>query len=189
MKKIFFYLIIFIVALSLFLFFLFPSESEEEVELGSGYTYIPFKETTFDVTLFGGNGLYYFKDSITIPVVFPHIIRYNKDSLNIIVEQEFDFEETKILLSNMIFHPNLYFGYDEKFVPLDKKYTIFLKSNYLNEEYIAKIMQEDNRISKIIKNKLNYYIIDKKSKRTIGPLTLKEFEAIKKKKSIDLDFK
>lgn len=187
MKKIFFYSIIVIVSLIL-LFFLFPSDSEEEVELGDGYSYIPYQETTFDVTMFAGNGIYYLKDSLYRPVVFPNIIKYNKDSLYIIIEQEFDFDETKILLSNMIFSPNLYFGYDEEFVPLDRKYTIFSKSNYLNTEYTAKIMQEDSRISKMIKNKLNYYIIDKKSKRTIGPLTLREFESIKNEMGIALEF-
>ena len=42
---------------------------------------------------------------------------------------------------------------------------------------------------KIFQNKSNYYIIQKVNDSIFGPLNYKEFEVIKKKKSIDLDFK
>ena len=41
---------------------------------------------------------------------------------------------------------------------------------------------------KMVKNKYNYYIIEKTNDSVFGQLTLKEFEAIKKEKKIDLDF-
>lgn len=41
---------------------------------------------------------------------------------------------------------------------------------------------------KMFENKSNYYIIQKANDSIFGPLTLKGFEIIKKKKSIDLDF-
>ncbi len=41
---------------------------------------------------------------------------------------------------------------------------------------------------KMFRNKYNYYIIEKTNDSVFGPLTLKEFEALKKEKKIDLDF-
>lgn len=41
---------------------------------------------------------------------------------------------------------------------------------------------------KMFQNESNYYIIRKVNDSIFGPLTLEEFEAIKKKNSIDLDF-
>jgi hypothetical protein len=192
MKKRIFYTIVFFISLITALFFLFPNESEEEIELGDNYTYIPPQDVTFDVTTFWGNGIFTYVNRNEIPVIFPNITSYKKDSLYIIVEQEFDFEETKTLLSNMIFNPNLYFGYDENFTMLDKKYTDISKLNYSTideeENYTAKIMREDSLISKMIKNKLNYYIIDKRNKKTIGPLTKEEFLIRKRELGVKLEF-
>tara|TARA_B110000091_G_scaffold213385_1_gene262586 strand:- start:2285 stop:2419 length:135 start_codon:yes stop_codon:yes gene_type:complete len=37
------------------------NESEEEINLGNNFYYIPFQEIIFDVTAFGGNGIFFFK--------------------------------------------------------------------------------------------------------------------------------
>lgn len=178
MKKRIIYITIFVISFFMSIFFLLSERNEKEIELGKGYSYIPFQEVIFDVTMFGGNGIYLYKNNKKIPVIFSNIERYNNDSLFIVVEQEFDIKETKTLLTNMIYNPSLYFYYDENFVPLDKKYTIISDLNFSSsqkEEHTAEIMLEDKRISKMIKNKHNYYIIEKKNKKTIGPLTKDEY--------------
>tara|TARA_B110000116_G_scaffold225999_1_gene206225 strand:+ start:1452 stop:1586 length:135 start_codon:yes stop_codon:yes gene_type:complete len=37
------------------------NESEEEINLGNNFYYIPFQEIIFDVTAFGGNGIFFLK--------------------------------------------------------------------------------------------------------------------------------
>lgn len=192
MKKRFIYIVIAFISIIIALFFLFPNKSEGKISLGNNFYYIPFREVTFDVTMFGGNGIFTYINRNEVPVVFPNITSYKKDSLYIIVEQEFDFEETSILLKEILLNRGVYFGYDENFVPLEKKYIDIANLNYPNtyvrEKYIPKIMREDSLISKMIKNKLNYYIIDKRNKKTIGPLTKDEFLFKKRELGVTLEF-
>jgi hypothetical protein len=85
-----------------------------------------------------------------------------KDSLVSLVHK-------KMLLSNI-----------HKLVGSNKteKLNITADSIFNNEIFYKKMFQ----------NKSNYYIIQKANDSIFGPLTLKKFDAIKKKKSIDLDF-
>lgn len=53
---------------------------------------------------------------------------------------------------------------------------------------VDSIFNNEILYKKMFRNKSNYYIIQKANDSIFGPLTLKEFEVIKKKKSIDLDF-
>lgn len=172
-----------IILYSAILFFLLPSCNDEtEVNMGQGYYYIPFQEVTFDVTMFGGNGIYIYKDSFTVPIIYPNVSKYKFDSSYIVVKQNFDITETKYLLESMIFHP-IYFKYYENFVPLDKNYVtnapVFNNSG-LEEKYVDSVMYIDSHIKKIMEHKENYYIIDKTKKEVIGPLTKTGFDEKRK---------
>jgi hypothetical protein len=162
------------------------NETETEVNIGQGYYYIPFQEGTFDVTMFSGNGVYVYKDSFAVPLIYPHIDKYTYDSSYVFIKQHFNFKETNYLLQSMIFHP-IYFHYYNDLVPLDEKYVanapIFNNSS-LEETYIDSIMQEDSQIKKMMAHKENYYIIDKMRHKVTGPFTKKEFN--EKAKSLGL---
>ncbi len=150
---------------------------ETEVNMGEGYYYIPFRERTFDVTMFSGNGVYVYIDSFTVPVIYPQIDKYKYDSSYVFIKQHFNFEETKYLLQSMIFH-GIYFHYYNDLVPLDEKYvmnTPVFNNSSLEEKYIDSIMQEDSHIKKMMEHKENYYIIDKTRHKVTGPFTKKEF--------------
>lgn len=188
MKKIILSLFIFVVIIILTLS-LFKKE-EREINLGDGYYYIPFQEVIFNVTGFGGNGIYICKKNTKIPVVFSEIKRYKFDSTHIIVRQEFDLK-TRYLLENMIFNPNLYFDYDRKRVLLDEKYLHGI-NKYTNsserKKYIDKIMQEDKHVKKMIENKENYYIINKKRGKTFGPYRYDEYKNLRLRLRVKIDF-
>ena len=120
MKKTIISTIVFILIIIIFLLF-FPRNDERKVNLGHGYYYIPFQEVVFDVTGFGGNGIYMYKNNHKVPIIFSEIETYKYDSTYIIIKQKFDMK-TRCLLENMIFLPNVYFDYDKELVFLDEKY-------------------------------------------------------------------
>ncbi|HEV2831213.1 MAG TPA: hypothetical protein VGW31_04470 [Hanamia sp.] len=171
--------IIFLYQIILVLFFLFLSgcNDETKVDMGQGY-YIPFQESTFDMTRFGGNGIFTYKNRHAVPIIFPNISNYKYDSLYIIVKQDFNFIETKVLLESLIFHPNL-FEYDKNFVLIDEKYVMnvpHLNNSGLEDKYVDSIMHEDSHIKKMMEYKENYYIIDKTKHEVMGPFTKVEFD-------------
>jgi hypothetical protein len=100
-------------------FFIFLKNNDLEKKLGNDYYYTPFEEDIFDATTFGGNGIYKFQNNNRIPIIFPRIIKYKNDSSYIIVKQKFDFFETKKLIQNMLFMPDIYFKYDHQYVQLN----------------------------------------------------------------------
>jgi len=171
-------------------FFLFVSgcNDETKVDMGQGYYYIPFQESTFDMTMFGGNGIFTYKNNFTVPLIFPNITSYKYDSRYIIVKQKFDFTETKVLLKSLIFHPNL-FEYDKDFVLIDEKYVMnvpHLNNSGLEDKYVDSIMHEDLHIKKMMEHKENYYIIDKTKHAIMGPFTKLEFDK-KKRNNASID--
>ena len=85
-KHIYLYLVILLFSISC-------NESEKEIDLGSSFYYIPFQETIFDVTTFGGNGIYEYRNNLKVPVVLPDIENYKYDSDFIIVKQNFNLEQ------------------------------------------------------------------------------------------------
>lgn len=166
-------------AILFFLFFFFLSCNDEtQVNMGQGYYYIPPQDDFFNQSGFDGNGIYVYKDSFTVPIIYPKIISYKYDSLYITVKQEFGFTETGILLESLIFHP-IYFKYDKDFVPLDETYVVNapdFNNSVLEKEYVDSIMHEDSHVKKMMEHNENYYIIDKTKKEVIGPLTKFEFD-------------
>lgn len=189
MKKILFILIS-IIAIVLILLFIFGRNDEREIKLGQGYHYIPFKEITFDATGFGGNGIYVYKDSCIVPIIFPHIISYKYDSTYILVKQKFNFLQTKHLLEYMLFLPNTYFKYDKDLVFLEESYldSVSNKNDTIQmEEFITNIMNHDKYIMKMVANNENYYIINKNNNRIIGPLNYELFKKLKLEMSIQID--
>jgi hypothetical protein len=184
-------IIISITVLILIIFLLFFCRNDEKkVNLGRGYYYIPFQEVVFDVTRFGGNGIYMCRNNLKVPIIFPEIKNYKYDSMYIIIKQKFDME-TRYLIENMISMPNLYFDYDKKLVFLDEKYIKGINTDRnadSSDKFITDIMYKDKNIKKMIENKVNYYIIDKKNSRTFGPFKYEEFENLKSKMNIKIDF-
>lgn len=182
--------IIIIFLFGLFIFVLYHNKNNKnEVDLGNGYYYIPFNEIVFDVTRYSGNGLYFYKMNKKFPLIFSEIENYAFSENFIVVKQNFNLE-TRYLLESMIFQSDEYFSYDKKLVLLDEDFIIhnnLNKDSFDREKYIDKILETDLHIKKMILNKINYYIIEKRNNKVFGPLTLLEFEHLKKKMRIQLD--
>ena len=155
------------------------SNNEEEVDMGHGYYYIPSQDATIDQIMFDGNGIYTYMNNSIVPLIYPKIKEYKYDSLYIIVKQDFDFRETNILLSSLIFYP-VYFKYDKDYVPLDEKYVrdapnFMTMSMDSGKKYVDSIMHLDSHIKKMMEHTENYYIIDKKKQEVMGPFSKAEF--------------
>ncbi len=184
-RNIYLYLLI-----SLFLFSC--KESEEEINLGNNFYYIPFQEIIFDVTSFGGNGIYQLENNKKVPVILPNIDKYKYNSDFIIVKQSFDIEQTSRLIENMIFMPKTYFAYNNNYIHLNENYLAELDGSEKNSIYYEKFTREliENTLSiqKMKLNKENYYVIEKKELKINGPLTKNEFKEIKQNLEISLSF-
>ena len=105
------------------------------------------------------------------------MIKRIKDDLNL--WNNYYYENKKDSLVNLV-HKKILLSEIHDLVGNKKieKINVVADSIFNNEPFYKKM----NR------NKYNYYIIQKSDDFVFGPLTLKEFEAIKKEKKIDLDF-
>ncbi|GAA4242176.1 hypothetical protein GCM10022292_11380 [Winogradskyella damuponensis] len=175
---------------SLFLFSC--NESEEEINLGNNFYYIPFQEIIFDVTIFGGNGIYQLENYEKIPVILPDIEKYEYNSDFIIVKQDFNIKQTSRLIQNMISMPGTYFTYDKRYIKLNENYFAKLdkseNSSIYYKKFTSELLDNTSSIQKMKKNKENYYIIEKKELKVNGPLTKSEFKEMKKNLEINLSF-
>ena len=166
------------------------NESEEEINLGNNFYYIPFQEIIFDVTSFGGNGIYKLKNNEKIPVVLSDIDKYEYNSEFIIVKQNFNIEQTSRLIENMLFLPKAYFTYDKRYILLNENFLEKLDKSENNSIYSGKftreLLENSSAIKKMRMVKENYYVIEKKELKINGPLTKNEFEEIKKNREINL---
>jgi hypothetical protein len=183
MKLIWFVIVLLILALLVAIPFVSVND-ETIIDLGKGYYYIPYQEVVFDVTAFGGNGIYVYRENFSVPIIFPEIMSYKYDSAHIIIKQKFDLVETKYLLVNILFSNSNHFKYYKELVFLDEKFvkdtkTSFVKVN--SENYVDSIMRKDQYISKMIENDYNYYIVDKPFKKVYGPFTKLEYFVWRKK--------
>lgn len=151
--------------------------NEEEINMGQEYFYIPSQESVFDQTMFWGNGIYTYHNYLITPIIYSNIANYKYDSFFVIVKQNFDFMKTQSLLEAMIFNPN-HFSYYKGITPLEERFVINapkFNNSSLEERYVDSIMHIDFHIKKIMKNKENYYIIDKIKHVVMGPFTKNEF--------------
>ena len=90
----------------------------------------------------------------------------------------------------MLFLPNVYFKYEKDLTLLEKSYSDSISnkdSAAQREMFITNIMGHDKYIMKMIANNENYYIINKKENRIIGPLKYKPFKKIKSEMNIQID--
>lgn len=175
--RLIFIVLFFLLVLLIVVSFLFKN-NQKEIDMGDGFYFIPYKEITFDVTAFEGNGVFIYKDSLLVPVIFPHINHYKFDSSFIIVKQDFNAEQTKTLLENMIFHP-VYFRYYKDWVPLNQRFVESAPDygdSKSEGKYIENIMKEDSDIIRMVNNKVNYYIINKLELKVLGPFSQIEFK-------------
>jgi hypothetical protein len=178
--------------LILFLFLLVGcNENEKEINLGNNFYYIPYQEIIFDVTTFGGNGIYQYKNKNKIPVVLPDIENYNFNSNFIIVKQKFNSEETNRIIENMLFMPNIYFTHDKKYIKLNESYLSKLedsKNSISYEKFVLELLENSTEIQKIKKNKVNFFVINKSNSKIYGPFNNYEFKKFLKIHKINLDF-
>ncbi|MBC7439063.1 MAG: hypothetical protein H7250_03645 [Flavobacterium sp.] len=175
-----------------FLFLLSCNENEKDINLGNNFYYIPFQEIIFDVTAFGGNGIYQCKNNEKIPVILPDIEEYKYNSEFIIAKQNFNFEESTRLIENMLFMPKLYFTYNKKFINLNENFLEKLDKTEQNSIYSEKftigLLKNTSVFEKMRINKENYYIIEKKALKIYGPLSISEFKKTKQNLNINLNF-
>lgn len=176
----------------IFLILVSSCREKHEVNFGGNYYYIPSQEITFDVSGFGGNGIYIHNDSLDglIPVVFPEILDFKYDSTYIIIKQDFNFSETKTLLENIFFLPQSTFIYDQRFVPLSnfERHAEVANNSIAEQAFIESQMKGDNQIIKMMNNKINYYIINKIKRKTLGPLDKDSFKRKREELNFSINF-
>jgi hypothetical protein len=177
----------------LILFFLFScNDNEKEINLGNNLFYIPSQEIIFDVTTFDGNGIYLCENNKKIPVILPDIEEYKYNSDFIIIKQNFNNEQTKRLIENMLFMPKVYFTYDKNYIKLNEDYLAKLDQSEQNsiysEKFTNELLKNSTEIQKMKINKENFYIIEKKKFKIHGPLNISEFKKLKQNFKVNLDF-
>lgn len=175
------------------LFFLFScNDNEKEVNLGNNFFYIPSQEIIFDVTTFDGNGIYLCGNSKKTPVILPDVEEFKYNSDFIIIKQNFNYEQTKRLIENMLFMPKVYFTFDKNYIKLNEDYLAKLDTSEQNSIYSQKftneLLRNSTEIQKMKNNKENYYIIKKKELKIYGPLSKSEFEINRQSFKINLSF-
>lgn len=175
------------------LFFLFScNDNEKEINLGNNLFYIPSQEIIFDVTTFDGNGIYLCENNKKIPVILPDIKEYKYNSDFIIIKQNFNNEQTKRLIENMLFMPKVYFTYDKNYIKLNEDYLAKLDQSEQNsiysEKFTNELLKNSTEIQKMKINKENFYIIEKKKFKIHGPLNISEFKKLKQNFKVNLDF-
>lgn len=164
-----------------------------------------------------GNNYYYLTDYEALDVGYPHgSIVYKSDRINsfddIVVYSDIEkciYNSEYILISQIpnkslmlgqlredLEFWNAYFLKNGKNINVDLMYgevslneinKLFLKPQDINEK-VDSIFRNELFYRKIFRNKRNYYIIQKTNDSVFGPLTVEEFQEIKNKKNIDLDW-
>ncbi len=169
---------------------------KDETDLGNNFYYLPDYESV-DVGYPFGSIIYKSKEKYVFEKIFvsADVINVNKNDDYIIVKQ---IPNKKILLQNIKDDLNLWSNYyleikRDSLIDLNyQKTSIYnihkLVTNKGAEAITDSIFNNEPFYKKMFVNKYNYYIIEKSNDFVFGPLTLKEFDALKKEKKIDLDF-
>lgn len=161
-------------------YYYLPEYDANEIRTGS-FIYRSFDENVWDKIL-----------------IFPTVKKIEFNDNYIIVLQE---PNKKLMLKNTnsdLKFWNEYYLTNKKdsLVSLDhKKMMLSEIHNLVDNNKIKRLNKITDSIfkneifyKKIFQNKINYYIIQKVDDSIFGPLTLKEFEILKRKKIISLDF-
>lgn len=175
------------------------SSCKDESNLGDHYFYLPDYES-IDIGYPYGSIIYVSKEKNKFDkiLIYADLKKINSDDDYVIAQQ---YPNKKLMIQNIEDELNLWSNYylenkKDSIVNLICKNTSIKEINKLVENtkkerlnvIVDSIFDNDVLYKKMFRNKINYYIIQKDREIVFGPLTLKEFEAIKKKKSIDLDF-
>lgn len=173
---------------------------KDETDLGNNFYYLPDYESK-DVGYPYGSIVYKSKEKYAFEKTFVYadITNINNNDSYIIVKQtpnkKLFLQNIKEDLKDLKIWSN-YFLESKKGSLVDfiyKKTTIYdihkLIKNKDTEIVADSIFKNDSFCKSIFRNKVNYYIIQKEKDILFGPLTLYEFEVMKKNKNIDLDFK
>lgn len=169
---------------------------KDETDLGNNFYYLPDYESV-DIGYPYGTIVYKSreKDKFEKIFIYADVISVSYNDNYIIVKQ---IPNRKILLQNIKDDLNLWSNYyleikRDSLIDLNyQKTSIYhihkLVTNKGAEAITDSIFNNEPFYKKMFVNKYNYYIIEKTNDFVFGSLTLKEFEAIKKEKKIDLDF-
>lgn len=169
---------------------------KDETDLGNNFYYLPDYES-IDIGYPYGTIVYKSseKNKFEKILIYADVASVNNNDDYIIVKQ---IPNKKILLQNIKDDLGLWSNYyleikRDSLIDLNyQKTSIYnihkLVTNKGVEAIADSIFNNEPFYKKMFKNKYNYYIIEKTNDSVFGPLNLKEFEAIKKEKKIDLDF-
>lgn len=159
----------------------FLSEIESKEYLTGSFVYKSFNENVFDSIL-----------------VHPKVTNIKFDNKYIVAIQVPD---EKLMLSqikkDLVFWNQYYMDNSKDSlinlihgeIALKNINNLFKKDGKINLTKVSdSIFKSSEYFKKIFKNKENYYIIQKSNDSIFGPLNLKEFEVLIKRKSIDLHF-
>lgn len=182
----------------LIVFFLVILLSCNERNLGNNYYYLPDYESkeyftrkfiykSFDENVF---------DEI---IVYPNVIKFEYDKKYIIsLQQPNKFLMLKRIKENLELWDNYYIENkkDSLVSIVHKKILLSEIHSILGNRKMEKLNMVSDSIfindiyfKKMFRNKYNYYIINKENDSIFGPLTLNEFEILKKEKNINLEFR
>lgn len=182
----------------LFIVFLLTSCSNIET-LGEDYYYLS-GDDAMDIGYPYGSLIYRSKQKTTFDetLIYADVIKKKADDQYIIIKQQ---PNKKLAINkikqNLEFWNEYYLenhkdslveiGYDK--MTLINIQNLVKKNKSIRQDIIAdSLFKHKVCYKKIFKNKNNYYIIQKRNDSIFGPLTLKDFQKIKRKKKIDLDF-
>ena len=168
-------------------------------DLGNDYFYLPDYEAV-DIGYAYGTMIYKSesKDHFDKIIICSDVKKINFDSKYALILQK---PNKKLLIKHLVDDLIIWNNYfiemkKDSLVDLGHKKMLLRDIHRLVENNEAKklnttadsIIDKDVYYQKMFKNKENYYIIQKNKDSIYGPLSVKEFEVIKKKKKIDLDF-
>lgn len=182
---------------ALIIFVIITLVSCKERELGNNYYYLPEYEAKEYLT-----GVFIYKsfdeDVFNEIIIYPDVKEIKFDDKYIIsLQQPNKFLMVKRIKDDLELWNNYYFENkkDSLINLVHKKMLLSEINNLVENKKIEKINVIADSIfsselfyKKMFRNKYNYYIIQKENDSIFGPLTLKEFEILKKEKKIDLDF-
>jgi hypothetical protein len=169
---------------------------KDETDLGNDFYYLPDYES-IDIGYPYGTIVYKSneKNKFEKILIYADVASVSNNDDYIIVKQ---IPNKKILLQNIKDDLGLWSNYyleikRDSLIDLNyQKTSIYnihkLVTNKGAEAMADSILNNEPFYKKMFRNKYNYYIIEKTNDSVFGPLTLKEFEALKKEKKIDLDF-
>jgi len=184
-KKTFFILYpVLLVSLVVLFFYNLEYKTPPQLDLGNSFQYLQ-EGGDLDYSIYAGDGIFY----NTIPVIFPRVEKHSFDSIYITVKQKYNNKNSTGLMQSILMH-NLYDmswgGIDAEIFPVYdsimyydfKKYYEKDMNTYREERYADSVVSNNLYFTNMRQNNYNYYIIDKRKRQRIYPLSKSEFDSM-----------